>query len=80
MTVAELASQAVAAALADPDVTPGQWVYRRNAVVAVPEQADSPVVVERWFTADGSTGAAYVAGELEVGPWACLYASIALIL
>lgn len=70
MTVTELAGRVVAAALADPDITPGQWVYRRNAVVAVPEQADSPVVVERWFTADGSTGAAYVAGDLEVGPWA----------
>ena len=54
--------------MADPDVAPGQWVYRRNAVVAVPEQADSPVVVERWFTAGGSTGAAYVDGDLEVGP------------
>ena len=70
MTVAELASRAAAAALASPDVTPGQWVYRRNAVVAVPAQADNPVVVERWLTADGSTGAAYVDGRLEVGPWA----------
>lgn len=70
MTVAELASRAVAAALADPDIAPGQWVYRRDAVVAVPEQADSPVVVERWFTADGTTGAAYREGQLEVGPWA----------
>jgi hypothetical protein len=70
MTVAELAVRAVAAALAGPDVGPGQWVYRRNAVVAVPAQADHPVVVERWFTADGTTGAAYVDGELEVGPWA----------
>jgi hypothetical protein len=70
MTPAELASRAVAAAQADPEVLPGQWVYRRNAVVAVPEQADSPVVVERWFTADGSTGAAYRQGHLEVGPWA----------
>ena len=70
MTLAELASQAVTAALADPDITPGQWVYRRNAVVAVPEQADRPVVVERWFTADGTMGAAYRDGRLEVGPWA----------
>jgi hypothetical protein len=70
MTVAELASRAVAAAMAEPDIIPGQWVYRRNAVVAVPEQADRPVVVERWFTADGTTGAAYRQGSLEVGPWA----------
>jgi hypothetical protein len=27
------------------------------------------VVVERWATADGTVGAAYVDGRLEVGPW-----------
>jgi putative intracellular protease/amidase len=70
ITAAELASRAAAAAMASPDVTPGQWVYRRNAVVAVPEQADRPVIVERWATADGTAGAAYVDGRLEVGPWA----------
>jgi hypothetical protein len=70
MIVTELGRRAATAAMASPEVTPGQWVYRRNAVVAVPEQAGNPVVVERWFTADGSTGAAYVDGDLEVGPWA----------
>jgi hypothetical protein len=68
--VEELASRAAAAAIAGPDITPGQWVYRRNAVVAVPEQPDNPVIVERWATADGTAGAAYVDGRLEVGPWA----------
>jgi hypothetical protein len=70
ITGEELASRAAAAAMAGPDITPGQWVYRRNAIVAVPEQADRPVVVERWATADGTAGAAYVDGRLEVGPWA----------
>ncbi len=70
MTAVELGRRAATAAMASPEVTPGQRVYRRNAVVAVPEQADNPVLVERWFTADGSTGAAYVDGDLEVGPWA----------
>jgi hypothetical protein len=70
ITVEELAGRSAVAALAGPDVTAGQWVYRRNAVVAVPGQADIPVVVERWATADGRTGAAYIDGHLEVGPWA----------
>jgi hypothetical protein len=38
--------------------------------MAVPEQTDSPVVVERWATANGTAGAAYVNGRLEVGPLA----------
>jgi hypothetical protein len=69
LTPALLGDRAAAAALADPTVGPDQWVYRKHAVVAVPDMADSPVSVERWATADGSVAAAYIDGRLEVGPW-----------
>ena len=68
-TVNVLASRAAAAALSGPQVTPGQWVYRSCAVVATPDNASSPVIVERWATADNTVAAAYQDGQLEVGPW-----------
>lgn len=64
-----LASRAAAAALSGPQVSPGQWVYRSYAVVAAPDNASSPVIAERWATADNTTAAAYQDGQLEVGPW-----------
>jgi hypothetical protein len=68
-TVNVLASRAAAAALSGPQVSPGQWVYRSCAVVATPDNASSPVIVERWATADNTVAAAYQDGQLEVGPW-----------
>jgi hypothetical protein len=64
-----LASRAAAAALSGPQVSPSQWVYRSYAVVATPDNASSPVIAERWATADNATAAAYQDGHLEVGPW-----------
>lgn len=69
LTVEVLASRAAAAALSGPEVTPRQWVYRNYAVVATPDNASSPVIAERWATADNTTAAAYQGGQLEVGPW-----------
>jgi hypothetical protein len=64
-----LAGRAAAAALSGPQVSPGQWVYRSYAVVATPDNASSPVIAERWATADNTAAAAYQDGQLEVGPW-----------
>jgi hypothetical protein len=69
LTAKALASRAAAAALSGPAVSPGQWVYRNSVVVATPGNAASPVSVERWATADNATAAAYIGGQLEVGPW-----------
>src|SRR6266487_6991562 len=69
LTAKVLASRAAAAALLGPAVSPGQWVYRSYAVVAAPDHAASPVTAERWATADNATAAAYIGGQLEVGPW-----------
>ena len=69
LTAKGLASQAAAAALSGPAVSPGQWVYRNCAVVAAPDNAASPVTAERWATADNAAAAAYVGGRLETGPW-----------
>jgi hypothetical protein len=69
LTAKVLASRAAAAALSGPAVSPGQWVYRRYVVVATPGNAASPVTAERWATADNATAAAYIGGQLEVGPW-----------
>ena len=63
-TVNVLASRAAAAALSGPQVSPGQWVYRSCAVVATPDNASSPVIVERWATADNTVAAAYQDGQL----------------
>ena len=63
-TVKVLASRAAAAALSGPQVSPGQWVYRSYAVVATPDNASSPVIAERWATADNATAAAYQDGQL----------------
>jgi hypothetical protein len=70
LTAKVLADRAAAAALSGPAVSAGQWVYRRCAVVATPDDAASPVTVEGWATADYTTAAAFVGGQLEVGPWA----------
>lgn len=69
LTVDELASRAAAAASPAPAAGPGQWVYRNYAVVAAPGDALSPVIAERWTTADNRVAAAYAGGQLEVGPW-----------
>jgi len=69
LTAKVLASRAAAAALLGPAVSPGQWVYRKYAVVATPDHAASPVTAERWATADNAMAAAYIGGQLEVGPW-----------
>ena len=69
LTAKVLASRAAAAALSGPAVSHGQWVYRNYAVVATPDNAASPVTAERWATADNATAAAYIGGQLEVGPW-----------
>ncbi len=69
LTAKVLASRAAAAALSGPAVSPGQWVYRKYAVVATPDNAARPVTAERWATADHATAAAYLGGQLEVGPW-----------
>jgi hypothetical protein len=45
-------------------------VYRQCAVVATPDNAASPVTAESWATADNTTAAAFIGGQLEVGPWA----------
>jgi hypothetical protein len=68
LTAKVLASRAAAAALSGPAVSAGQWVYRRCAVAATPDDAASPVTVEGWATADLT--AAFAGGQLEVGPWA----------
>jgi hypothetical protein len=70
LTAKALASRAAAAALSGPAVTAGQWVYRRCAVVASPDNAASPVTAEGWATADNTTAAAFTGGQLETGPWA----------
>ena len=70
LTAKVLARRAAAAALSGPAVSPGQWVYRNYAVVATPDNAASPVTTERWATADNTTAAAYIGGQLEAGPWA----------
>ena len=54
-----------AAAAPDPVADPAQWVYRKSAVVSVPEMAREPEVTERWTTADGTAAAAYAGGRLE---------------
>lgn len=54
-----------AAAAPDPVAGPARWVYRRSAVVPVPEMAGEPEVTERWSTADGTAAAAYAGGRLE---------------
>jgi hypothetical protein len=72
LTAKALASRAAAAALSGPAVTAAQWVYRRWAVVASPDNAASAVTAEGWATADNTTAAAFIGGRLEVGPWARL--------
>ena len=69
LTAKILASRAAAAALSGPAVSPAQWIYRNYAVVATPDNAASPVTVERWATADNATAATYIGGQLEIGPW-----------
>jgi hypothetical protein len=52
-----------AAAALDPVADPAQWVYRKSAVVPVPEVAGEPEVTERWTTADGTAAAAYAGDD-----------------
>jgi hypothetical protein len=73
LSVAELAYRTSAAAARQPDVRPGQWVYREYAGVGgslvglgfLP--LPSPAV--RWATADDRVSAFYYHGRLVVGPW-----------
>lgn len=55
-----------AAAAPDPVADPARWVYRKSAVVSVPEIAREPAVTERWATTDGTAAAAYAGGRLEM--------------
>ena len=64
MTADMLADRAAAAP--DPVADPAQWVYRKSAVVSVPEMARKPEVTERWATADGTAAVAYAGGRLEM--------------
>ena len=54
-----------AAAAPDLVADPARWVYRKSAVVPVPEMAGEPEVTERWSTADGTAAAVYAGGRLE---------------
>jgi hypothetical protein len=69
LTAKILANRAAAAALSGPAVTASQWIYRKSVVVATPANAASPVIVERWSTADNTVAGAYIDGQLEVGAW-----------
>lgn len=68
LTPGLLADRSAAAASAGPAFGPGQWVYRKTAAVATPEDAANPRVAERWSTADGTTTASYIGGQLYTGP------------
>jgi hypothetical protein len=56
LTVQELAYRAASAALAGPDVKPGQWIFRKWLVTGH--------ILEAWQTADTSQSAWYTAGKL----------------
>jgi hypothetical protein len=64
LTVRELAYRAASAALAGPDVSPGQWVYRKTAVANT--QRQSVQEQELWQTADDRHEAWYFHGKLSV--------------
>ncbi len=69
ITVANLANLAATAAVRQPDVRPGQWVYRKTLAIAPPGRSVPRLVtVERWATADGSKEALYFHGQLVVVP------------
>jgi hypothetical protein len=62
LTVKLLAERAAAAALAGPDIRPGQWVYEKLAFISHDTHQIS--VQELWVTADDSIRAGYVHGKL----------------
>lgn len=66
-TVAELANLAATAAARQPEVRPGQWVYRQTLSNGPGGRHPRFATVERWATADGSKQASYFRGKLVVG-------------
>lgn len=68
LTATELAYRAAASAARNPDVRPGQWVYRElYARPRTPFQAGG--ITRQWATANNQTNAFYLHGRLIVGPW-----------
>src|SRR2546421_9289684 len=69
LTAKALASRAAAAALLGPAVAAGQWVYRRCAGVASPDNAASPVTVAGLATPANTTAAGFTVGPAGGGAW-----------
>jgi hypothetical protein len=68
LTVTQLAYRAATAAVSQPAVAPGQWVYRSlYSPAAGPFNQKGTVLY--WATADNRTNAFYVRHRLVVGPW-----------
>lgn len=73
ITVAELAYRTSAAAARQPDIRPGQWVYRQlvqSTPLLPPGSKGAPQATVRWATADDRTNAFFYHGKLVIGPWA----------
>jgi hypothetical protein len=68
ITVADLANLAAAAAARQPNVRPGQWVYRKMLVNVANSDRSAPRLItgESWVTADHSKQAFYLRGKLVV--------------
>ena len=76
LTVTELAYRTASAAATQPDVSPGQWVYRslveKEPSLLLPPAGRSVAkgtTVEQWNRADDTLGGYVINGKLEVGPW-----------
>lgn len=64
LTVQLLADRAATAAMSEPDVQPGQWVYEKW--ILVNQLTHRQRIAEKWATADGSREARYINGKLDV--------------
>jgi hypothetical protein len=64
LTVQLLADRAAAAAMSEPDVQPGQWVYEKW--ILVNQVTHRQGIAEKWATADGSREARYINDKLDV--------------
>jgi hypothetical protein len=64
LTVQLLADRAATAAMSEPDIQPGQWVYEKW--ILVNQVTHSQRIAEKWATADGSREARYINGKLDV--------------
>jgi hypothetical protein len=74
LTVTELAYRTAAAAATQPDVSPGQWVYRKLVekgplLLPAGRSVAKGTTVEQWNRADDTLGGYIINGKLEVGPW-----------